>query len=146
MSVRPKPPGKRPWRACNGSAKAKGSKPGRTAMGIESRRQARRTVPGMMEVYDTITEEPVGCLGNVSVGGMSLIANRTLIDDALYQFRFALPDDVGETQPLEVGAHVLWVDDASAPGQSWVGLRFIGLSPEATRRLRMWTEQEGHGF
>ena len=115
-------------------------------MGIESRRQARRTVPGMMEVYDTITEETVGCLGNVSVGGMSLIANRPLIDDALYQFRFALPDDVGETQPLEVGAHVLWVDDASAPGQSWVGLRFIGLSPEATRRLRLWTEQEGHGF
>ena len=115
-------------------------------MGIESRRQARRTVPGMMEVYDTITEETVGCLGNVSVGGMSLIANRPLVEDALYQFRFALPDDVGETQPLEVGAHVLWVDDASAPGQSWVGLRFIGLSPEATRRLRLWTEQEGHGF
>ena len=115
-------------------------------MGIESRRQARRTVPGMMEVYDTITEETVGCLGNVSVGGMSLIANRTLVDDALYQFRFALPDDVGETQPLEVGAHVLWVDDASAPGQSWVGLRFIGLSPDATRRLRLCTEQEGHGF
>ena len=115
-------------------------------MGIESRRQARRTVPGMMEVYDTITEEPVGYLGNVSVGGMLLIANRALVDDALYQFRFALPDDMGETQPLEVGAHVLWVDDASAPGQSWVGLRFIGLSPEATRRLRLWTEQEGHGF
>ena len=115
-------------------------------MGIESRRQARRTVPGMMEVYDTITEETVGYLGNVSVGGMLLIANRTLVDDALYQFRFALPDDVGETQPLEVGAHVLWVDDASAPGQSWVGLRFIGLSPDATRRLRLWTEQEGHGF
>ena len=113
-------------------------------MGIESRRQARRTVPGMMEVYDTITEEPVGYLGNVSVGGMLLIANRALVDDALYQFRFALPDDMGETQPLEVGAHVLWVDDASAPGQSWVGLRFIGLSPEAARRLRLWTEQEAH--
>lgn len=115
-------------------------------MGIESRRQARRTVPGMMAVYDTITEETVGCLGNVSVGGMSLIANRPLVEDALYQFRFALPDDVGETQPLEVGAHVLWLDDASAPGQSWVGLRFIGLSPDATRRLRMWTEQESHAF
>ena len=111
-------------------------------MGIESRRQPRRTVPGMMEVYDTVTEETVGYLGNVSVGGMLLIANRTLVDDSLYQFRFALPDDVGETQPLEVGAHVLWVDDASAPGQSWVGLRFLGLSPDATRRLRHWTEQE----
>ena len=115
-------------------------------MGIESRRQARRTVPGMMEVYDTITEEPVGCLGNVSVGAVSLKNNRTLIDDALYQFRFALPDYAGETQPLEVGAHVLWVDDASAPGQSWVGLRFIGLSPDATRRLRLWTEQEAQAF
>lgn len=113
-------------------------------MGIESRRQARRTVPGMMEVYDTVTEEPVGYVGNVSVGGMLLIAHRTLVDDGLYQFRFALPDDVGETQPLEVGAHVLWVDDASAPGQSWAGLRFLGLSPEATRRLRLWTEQESH--
>ena len=111
-------------------------------MGIESRRQARRTVPGMMEVYDTITEEPVGYLGNVSVGGMLLIANRALVDDALYQFRFALPDDMGETQPLEVGAHVLWVDDASAPGQSWAGRRFPGLSPEAPRRLRWWTEQD----
>ena len=109
-------------------------------MGIESRRQARRTVPGMMEVYDTITEEPVGYLGNVSVGGMLLIANRALVDDALYQFRFALPDDMGETQPLEVGAHVLWVDGASAPGQSWVGLRFIGLSTETTQRLRRWAE------
>jgi len=39
---------------------------------------------------------------------------------------------------------VLWVDDASAPGQSWAGLRFLGLSPEATRRLRWWTEQESH--
>ena len=109
-------------------------------MGIESRRQARRTVPGMMEVYDTVTEEPVGYLGNVSVGGMLLIANRALVDDALYQFRFALPDDMGETQPLEVGAHVLWVDGASAPGQSWVGLRFIGLSTETTQRLRRWAE------
>ncbi|RZA10757.1 MAG: PilZ domain-containing protein [Lysobacteraceae bacterium] len=111
-------------------------------MGIESRRQTRRMVPGMMEVRDTITEETVGYVGNVSVGGMLLIASRPLVDDALYQFRFALPDEVGESQLLEVGAHVLWVDDASAPGQSWVGLRFLGLSPGATQRLRRWAEQE----
>src|SRR5690606_4993911 len=108
MSARPSLPGTPPCPACSASRKAGANRPVETAMGIESRRQARRTVPGMMEVYDTITEETVGCLGNVSVGGMSLIANRPLVDDALYQFRFALPDDVGETQPLEVGAHVLW--------------------------------------
>ena len=115
-------------------------------MGRESRRATRRAMSGTVLVTDTMTEDVIGRIGNLSASGVLLIASKPLTDDALYQFRFALPDDVGETQPLEVGAHVLWVDDASAPGQSWVGLRFIGLSPEATRRLRLWTEQEGHGF
>ena len=47
-------------------------------MGAESRRQPRRTVPGMVEVTDTMTEDVVGYVGNVSVGGMLLIANRAL--------------------------------------------------------------------
>jgi hypothetical protein len=110
-------------------------------MGIESRRQPRRPVPGMVEVYDTIVEEPVGYLGNLSIGGMLLIANRSLPDDALFQFRFNLPDEFEAAQPLEVGAHVLWQDKAGAPGQSWIGMRFIGLSPEAAHRLRVWTSQ-----
>ena len=48
---------------------------------------------------------------------------------------------IGAAQPLEVGAHVLWQDKAGAPGQSWIGLRFLGLSAEATRRLGVWTTQ-----
>lgn len=109
-------------------------------MGIESRRQPRRAVPGMVTVFDTIREENVGHLGNLSVGGMLLIANHSLPDDALFQFRFNLPDDIGATQPLEVGAHVLWQAHAGAPGQSWIGMRFLGLAPDAARRLRSWAE------
>ena len=105
-------------------------------MGAESRRMPRRTVTGLIEVVDTMTEEPIGHLGNLSVGGMLLIASKPVVEDALYQFRFILPD--GDGQPLEVGAHVLWRDDASAPGQSWAGLRFLGLAPQATRSLREW--------
>ena len=111
-------------------------------MGIESRRQVRRSVPGMVEVFDTILEEPVGYLGNVSVGGMLLIAGVPMADDALYQLRFALPDGGG---PVELGAHVLWQDGGAAPGQSWVGLRFLGVPPEAARRLRAWTCDDGSG-
>ncbi len=105
------------------------------------RRQPRRAVPGRVDVIDTILEESVGHLGNLSVGGMLLIANRSLPDDALFQFRFNLPDGIGAAQPLEVGAHVLWQDKAGAPGQSWIGLRFLGLSPDATLRLRAWVAQ-----
>ena len=105
------------------------------------RRQPRRAVPGRVEVIDTILEEPVGYLGNLSVGGMLMMANRSLPDDALFQFRFQLPDGIGAAQPIEVGAHVLWQEKAGAPGQSWIGLRFLGLSPDATVRLRTWAAQ-----
>lgn len=105
-------------------------------MGIESRRQPRRAVSGRVEVYDTILEETIGHLGNLSAGGMLLIANRALPDDALFQFRFSLPGAGGE--PLEVGAHVLWQEPAGTPGQHWVGMRFLGLAPDVVRHLRAW--------
>ncbi len=102
----------------------------------ESRRMPRRAVPGRIEVFDCMTDESVGHLGNVSVGGMLLVASAALAEDALYQLRFALPDEDGSG--LEVGAHVLWRDQASAPGQSWVGLRFLALSPRTVQRLDAW--------
>lgn len=112
-------------------------------MGTESRRMPRRNVAGLTEVLDVMTEETVGHLGNLSVGGMLLIASVPLVEDALYQLRFSLPDSDGTG--IEVGAHVLWRDDASAPGQSWARLRFLGLAPEATRALRDWVGQGGTG-
>ncbi|QIL19882.1 PilZ domain-containing protein [Thermomonas sp. HDW16] len=108
-------------------------------MSRESRRATRRPMSGTVLVTNTMTEEVIGRIGNLSVGGLLLIASKPLVDDALYQFRFALPDNSG-SQMIEVGAHVLWIDDASAPGQSWVGLRFLGLSAETTQRLRRWAE------
>ena len=110
-------------------------------MGAESRRMPRRTVSGLNEVVDVMTEETIGHLGNLSVGGMLLIANTRLPEDALCQLRFSLPESDGHS--IEVGAHVLWSDDASAPGQSWAGLRFLGLAPQVTRSLREWVGRSG---
>ncbi len=111
-------------------------------MGTESRRMPRRTVTGLIEVIDVMTEERIGHLGNLSVGGMLLIAGVPLVEDGLYQLRFSLPDSDG--QSIEVGAHLLWRDDASAPGQSWAGLRFLGWAPQATRSLREWVGRGGN--
>lgn len=107
-------------------------------MGRESRRMHRRDVAGIIDVVDTMTGVSMGHLGNLSVGGMLLIASVPLVEDALYQCRFVLPaNDEGY---IDVGAHVLWLDQASAPGQSWAGVRFLGLDPHTTRRLRMWCQ------
>ena len=114
-------------------------------MGIDGRRKPRRGVPGMVDVTDTMTGEVVGCVGNVSAGGMLLICNRRLVPDGLFQFRFALPTESGDPEWLETGAHVLWQDEHGAPGQHWIGLRFIGLPPEAAHVLHAWTRHAADG-
>ena len=106
----------------------------------EHRRSPRRKIAETVRVADTMTEEIVGRLGNLSEGGMLLVASASLVEDALYQFRFRLPGEAGD---IEVGAHLLWFDRASSPGQSWAGFRFISLSDAHRDRLHNWVGAPG---
>jgi len=105
------------------------------------RRQASDTIL----VTDAMTERVIGRIGNLSETGMLLIASEALADDALYQLRFALPDGTA-AQPVDVGAHLLWRDRASAPDQVWAGFRFIAVSETQARRLRAWIEAPGSHY
>jgi hypothetical protein len=112
----------------------------------EFRRARRRKVSDTILVTDTMTDSVVGRIGNVSETGMLLIASAPLVEDALYQFRFHLHDVRGHDIPLEVGAHLLWLDRASAPGQAWSGLRFIAMPEEQIEQLRHWIDAPGGQF
>jgi hypothetical protein len=104
----------------------------------ESRRADRRNVHETVTVRDTMTEQVIGRLGNISESGMLLVASAPLLDDALYQLRFEIPDRTGRTVKLDVGAHLIWVGSANTPGQSWAGLRFLTISEEHLVTLRHW--------
>jgi hypothetical protein len=109
----------------------------------EFRRAKRRQLGYNVPVVDTMTEETVGRLGNLSETGMLLIISKRLHNDALYQLRFALSDPDGREHQLEIGAHELWEDEAGAPGQIWAGLRFIDVSQRDVMFIREWVEQPG---
>ena len=109
----------------------------------EFRRSRRRKVSDTVLVTDTMTDSVVGRVGNISETGMMLIASAPLVDDALYQFRFRLQDAKGREQTFEIGAHLLWLDRASAPGQAWTGFRFIAVPPEQAEQLRYWIDAPG---
>ena len=109
----------------------------------EFRRARRRKAADTILVTDAMTERVVGHIGNLSESGMLLIANETLVDDALYQLRFELPGGNAQPQAIEVGAHLLWMDRASAPGQAWIGLRFIAVAPAHLAELQKWIEAPG---
>jgi hypothetical protein len=109
----------------------------------ESRRSRRRRVEERVEVIDAMTEQALGQLGNISDSGLLLLASATLRDDALYQLHFSLPDHGGQRFAVEIGAHLLWQNAAAAPGQSWMGFRFLSLEDGQLERLREWIDAPG---
>ncbi|MBY4597439.1 PilZ domain-containing protein [bacterium BD-1] len=115
-------------------------------MNTEYRRAKRRKVGYNIEVLDTMTGQVIGKLSNLSETGMLLILGQPLTSDALYQLRFSLPDDTGNTRMVEVGAHELWSDEAAAPGQVWTGFRFIDVAPEDVAFIRGWVDAPGSQY
>jgi hypothetical protein len=109
----------------------------------EFRRAKRRRVPETIELFDTMTEQVVGRIGNLSETGMLALTSVPLVDDALYQLRFALIDRHGRRHEMEVGAHQLWSDPANVAGQCWSGFRFIEMAREDNSLLREWVEEPG---
>lgn len=111
----------------------------------EFRRARRRNVPEPVAVMDTLAEQLIGRLGNVSESGMLLLASAPVVEDAIYQLRFHLRVAGGREVPIEVGAHVLWMADANTPGQGFAGLRFLTIEPAQLDALRAWVNAPGPG-
>lgn len=109
----------------------------------EYRRTQRRPVEAPVAVVDTIAEQVVGRLGNLSETGMLLVGQVDLVDDALYQLRFDLPAPAPAT--VELGAHLLWVSEPGGGGMRWAGLRFINVPPAHAQALRAWLQAGGMG-
>lgn len=91
-------------------------------------------------VFNTMTGEPIGQIGNLSPDGMMLIASRELRADALYQFSFPLPLEHHAPIEIEVGMHEQWSEPASVPGQYWAGFRIVSISIEDQELLNEWVE------
>jgi c-di-GMP-binding flagellar brake protein YcgR len=107
-------------------------------MSNDSRRTQRRNVHEPVMVVDTMSEQIIGRLGNLSESGMLLVANAPLVEDALYQLRFEITEPAGRVLGIDVGAHLIWVGSANTPGQSWAGLRFLTIEEGQLSALRQW--------
>lgn len=108
---------------------------------VEHRKTRRKKAQDAIQVTNSITTEAIGYIGNLSVDGMLLIANRALPDNALFQFSFELPGHpVAQARRLEIGVHEQWSEPASIPGQFWAGFRIIDIAPADRTALAAWVD------
>jgi hypothetical protein len=90
-----------------------------------------------------ISGQPLGHLGNLSVGGMMLISSKAPRSEALYQVSLTLPAQPGlqPSQPIEVGIQEQWQAAAASPGQIWAGYRIVAISDADAGHLDRWLAQ-----
>ncbi len=110
------------------------------SMPAEHRRYPRKRTTDFVQVVNTMTDEIVGRLGDLSASGMMLLAEKELVDDGLFQFRFNLPAAGGRSRVIEVGAHELWSATVGNGEQFLCGFRFIDISPEDETAVATWVE------
>jgi hypothetical protein len=71
-----------------------------------TRRAPRLQIPALIPVRDRMTDSVIGRLSNVSETGMLVIASEPLLEDALYQLQFPIPDRRGGEIDIDVGVHL----------------------------------------
>lgn len=103
---------------------------------IEQRGAPRRRTRLPVPVIDTMTDQILGQLGNLSATGMMLIGARVPNSAAIYQVSLALPGSDGAM--LMVGVQEQWNEPATQPGQHWSGYRIVGMSDRDASQIEAW--------
>ena len=109
---------------------------------MDERRRAERIDAyhlGLAAVSD-VDGKRLGVIGNLSLGGMMLIATRQLHADGVLQLKIDIPQELGSGL-ISIGVKILWCTPANSPQEYWAGLETIDISDTDRESLRGLLEQ-----
>ena len=99
----------------------------------ERRKHARIEIQSAsLLVRDIVEGNDLGIVGNLSAGGMMLIANRELFQDGILQLSI---EGESPKSSIPIGVRVLWSAPAHSPDEHWAGLEIIDISEAASTEL-----------
>lgn len=94
---------------------------------------------GLAAVND-VDGEQLGLIGNLSLGGMMLIANQQLHADGILQLKIDVPKEFGSGL-ISMGVKILWCTPANSPKEYWAGLETIDISETDRDSLQQLLDQ-----
>jgi hypothetical protein len=72
------------------------------------RRIERHQLSCFLQVFNRITDKPIGYLGNVSEHGLMLISQLPMMVDVEFELRLKIPTADGDFQAIDLTASCLW--------------------------------------
>ncbi len=79
------------------------------------RRIERHQLPYFLKVFNSVTDKPIGFLGNVSADGLMLISQLPMMVGADFDLRLKIPASNGCQQVIDLTACCLWCHEDETP-------------------------------
>lgn len=106
------------------------------------RAAVRREAEGNILIEDAILQSRVALLRDLSSNGMRVAGSHRFQQDALYQWRFAVPDLAGDDGSIggeiECAVQILWVRADPATGLYVTGARIILVNARVVDAIEHW--------
>ncbi|CAI8847282.1 PilZ domain-containing protein [Pseudomonas sp. LAIL14HWK12:I2] len=94
------------------------------------RRIERHQLPYFLRVFNSVTDKPVGFLGNVSEDGLMLISQLPMMIGAEFNLRLKIPLGEGRQQVIDLTACCLWCHEDATPQHYDAGFSLYRTPPE----------------
>jgi len=94
------------------------------------RRIERHQLPYFLKVFNSVTDKPIGFLGNVSEDGLMLISQLPMMIGADFDLRLKIPAGGGVYQVIDVRACCLWCHEDATPHHYDAGFSVQQAPPE----------------
>ena len=79
------------------------------------RRIERHQLPYFLRVFNSVTDKPIGFLGNVSADGLMLISQLPMMIGVDFQLRLKIPASDGCQQIIDFTACCVWCHEDATP-------------------------------
>lgn len=94
------------------------------------RRIERHQLPYFLRVFNSVTDKPIGFLGNVSEDGLMLISQLPMMIGAEFNLRLKIPLGEGCQQVIDLTACCLWCHEDATPRHYDAGFSLYRTPPE----------------
>ncbi|MBV7544981.1 PilZ domain-containing protein [Pseudomonas sp. PDM26] len=94
------------------------------------RRIERHQLPYFLRVFNSVTDKPIGFLGNVCEDGLMLISHWPMMLGADFELRLKIPVSDGILQVIDVQACCLWCHEDATPHHYDAGFSLQRVPPE----------------